>query len=178
MSDDPALLSAEDMLFSFARRRLSPVDVLQAVTERVARFNPHINAFACLNPDAARQARESAARWRAGRPIGPLDGVPTTVKDLVDVAGFPTRRGSRTTDPTPVQDDAPMVAGLKAAGAVILGKTTTTEFGWKTPGDNPLHGITRNPWNGDYTPGGSSCTSAPMPGGRCASPPPGAGWWA
>ncbi len=156
MSDDPALLSAEAMLEAFARRRLSPMDVLQAVTERVARLNPHINAFACMNPEAARQARDSAARWRAGRPIGPLDGVPTTIKDLVDVAGFPTRRGSRTTDPTPVQDDAPMVVGLKAAGAVILGKTTTTEFGWKTPGDNPLNGITRNPWNGDYTTGGSS----------------------
>ncbi len=156
MSDELALLPAEDMLAAFARRRLSPVEVLQAVMERVARLNPHINAFACMNPDAARQARESAARWRAGRPAGALDGVPVTVKDLVDVAGFPTRRGSRTTDPTPVADDAPMVVGLKAAGAVILGKTTTTEFGWKTPGDNPLHGITRNPWNGDYSTGGSS----------------------
>jgi aspartyl-tRNA(Asn)/glutamyl-tRNA(Gln) amidotransferase subunit A len=155
-ADDPALLSAEDMVSLFARRRLSPVDVLQAVMERVARLNPHINAFACMNPDAAKEAKASAARWRAGRPIGPLDGVPATVKDLVDVAGFPTRRGSRTTDPSPVPDDAPMVVGLKAAGAVILGKTTTTEFGWKTPGDNPLHGITRNPWNGDYTTGGSS----------------------
>ena len=156
MTDDPALLPAEDMLAAFARRRLSPVDVLQAITERVVRLNPHINAFACLNQDAARQARDSAARWRAGRPMGALDGVPVTVKDLVDVAGFPTRRGSRTTSAEPAADDAPMVVGLKAAGAVILGKTTTTEFGWKTPGDNPLHGITRNPWNGDYTPGGSS----------------------
>jgi aspartyl-tRNA(Asn)/glutamyl-tRNA(Gln) amidotransferase subunit A len=156
MSDELALLPAEDMLAAFARRRLSPVEVLQAVMARVARLNPHINAFACMNPDAARQAQDSAARWRAGRPIGALDGVPVTVKDLVDVAGFPTRRGSRTTDPAPVADDAPMVVGLKAAGAVIVGKTTTTEFGWKTPGDNPLHGITRNPWNGDYSTGGSS----------------------
>jgi aspartyl-tRNA(Asn)/glutamyl-tRNA(Gln) amidotransferase subunit A len=95
-------------------------------------------------------------RWRAGRPIGPLDGVPVTVKDLVDLAGFPTRRGSRTTATEPVPDDAPMVASLKAAGAVVLGKTTTTEFGWKSPGDCPLNGITRNPWNSDYTTGGSS----------------------
>src|SRR6202020_292181 len=92
----------------------------------------------------------------AGRPIGILDGVPCTVKDLVDLAGFPTRRGSRTTSPEPVPDDAPMVVGLKAAGAIILGKTTTTEFGWKSPGDCPLHGITRNPWNPAYTTGGSS----------------------
>ena len=154
--NDPALLSAEDMVALFSRRQLSPVDVLQAVTERMARLNPHINAFAVMNPRALEQAGESAARWRAGRPMGALDGVPCTVKDLVDLAGFPTRRGSRTTDPAPMTDDAPMVVGLKAAGAVMLGKTTTTEFGWKSPGDNPLHGITRNPWNTAHTPGGSS----------------------
>jgi aspartyl-tRNA(Asn)/glutamyl-tRNA(Gln) amidotransferase subunit A len=153
---DPALLSAEDMLAAFSRRHLTPVDVLQAVTERVARLNPGLNAFAVLNPGALAAAGESASRWRSGRPIGSLDGVPCTVKDLVDLAGFPTRRGSRTTSAEPVADDAPMVAGLKAAGAVIIGKTTTTEFGWKSPGDCPLHGITRNPWNTAYTTGGSS----------------------
>ena len=153
---DPALLSAEDMLGYFARRQLTPVDVLQAITERVARLNPGLNAFAVMNPGALQAAGESTARWRIGRPLGILDGVPCTVKDLVDLAGFPTRRGSRTTSADPVPDDAPLVAGLKAAGAVILGKTTTTEFGWKSPGDCPLHGITRNPWNPACTTGGSS----------------------
>ena len=153
---DPALLSSEDMLTEFARRRLTPVDVLQAVTERVARLNPALNAFVVMNTKALDAAGESAMRWRSGRPIGPLDGVPVTVKDLLDLAGFPTRRGSRTTPVDPVPDDAPLVASLKAAGAVILGKTTTTEFGWKSPGDCPLNGITRNPWNTDYTTGGSS----------------------
>jgi len=153
---DPALLSAEAMLACFARLQLSPVDVLQAVTERIARLNPGLNAFAVMNPAALQAAGESASRWRAGRPIGLLDGVPCTVKDLVDLAGFPTRRGSRTTGTEPVIDDAPLVAGLKAAGAVIIGKTTTTEFGWKSPGDCPLHGITRNPWNPAYSTGGSS----------------------
>jgi len=157
---DLALLSAEDMLARFERRTLSPVEVLQAVTERVARLNPGLNAFAVMNPRALEAAGESEMRWRAGRPLGVLDGVPCTVKDLVDLAGFPTRRGSRTTDPAPVADDAPAVVGLKAAGAVILGKTTTTEFGWKTPGDCPLHGITRNPWNPAYTTGGSSSGAA------------------
>nr|WP_294529556.1 amidase family protein [uncultured Rhodopila sp.] len=152
----PASLSAEDMLAAFSRRQLTPVDVLQAVTERVARLNPGLNAFAVLNPGALQAAHESASRWRSGRPIGALDGVPCTVKDLVDLAGFPTRRGSRTTSAEPAADDAPMVAGLKAAGAVIIGKTTTTEFGWKSPGDCPLHGITRNPWNKARTTGGSS----------------------
>ena len=155
-STDPAHMSAEELLAHYARGALSPVEALQAITERIARHNPKINAFAVLDPRALVAAGESAQRWRVGRPIGPLDGVPVTVKDLVDLAGFPTRRGSRLTPAEPVADDAPAVLGLKAAGAVVLGKTTTTEFGWKSPGDCPLHGITRNPWNTVYTPGGSS----------------------
>jgi aspartyl-tRNA(Asn)/glutamyl-tRNA(Gln) amidotransferase subunit A len=153
---DAALLSAEAMLGLYASQRLSPVEVLQATLERVARVNPGLNAFVAINPKALEQAGESAGRWRAGRPVGPLDGVPVTIKDLVDVAGFPTRRGSRTTDPAPRPDDAPLVMGLREAGAIIIGKTTTTEFGWKSPGDCPLNGITRNPWDPARTPGGSS----------------------
>jgi aspartyl-tRNA(Asn)/glutamyl-tRNA(Gln) amidotransferase subunit A len=153
---DISFMTAEDLLGQYARRTLSPVEVLQAVTERVARLNPGLNAFAVMNPQALAAAGESEARWRAGRPIGRLDGVPCTVKDLVDLAGLPTRRGSRLSDTAPVTDDAPAVIGLKAAGAVIIGKTTTTEFGWKSPGDCPLHGITRNPWNMNHTTGGSS----------------------
>lgn len=156
IGSDPALMSAEELLALYARRALSPVEALQAVTERVARLNPTINAFAVMNPRALEAAGESAARWAAGRPIGPLDGVPVTVKDLIDMAGLPTRRGSRLTDPTPAAEDAPSVLGLRAAGAVIIGKTTTTEFGWKSPGDCPLHGITRNPWNLQHSSGGSS----------------------
>lgn len=166
---DPALMSAETLLSLYARRALSPVEALKAVMERVARYNPWVNAFACMNPRALQQAGESEARWAAGRPIGPLDGVPCTVKDLVNLAGFPTRRGSKATDATPVAEDAPLVLGLKAAGAVILGKTTTTEFGWKTPGDCPLHGITRNPWNPQRTPGGSS-SGAAAAGAACFGP--------
>jgi aspartyl-tRNA(Asn)/glutamyl-tRNA(Gln) amidotransferase subunit A len=153
---DPALMTAEDLLAAYARRALSPVEVLQAVTGRIARLNPSINAFAVMNPEALAQAGQSEARWRAGRPIGPLDGVPVTIKDLIDIEGLPTRRGSRLTDPAAVAEDAPIALSLKSAGAVIIGKTTTTEFGWKTPGDCPLHGITRNPWNFHHTPGGSS----------------------
>lgn len=157
---DPALMPAEELLAHYARRALSPVEVLKAVTERIARLNPGINAFAVMNPRSLEAAGESEARWRAGRPRGALDGVPVTVKDLIDLAGFPTRRGSRLTDPAPVADDAPSVLGLKQQGAVVIGKTTTTEFGWKSPGDSPLHGITRNPWNKLHTAGGSSCGAA------------------
>ncbi|HEV7268170.1 MAG TPA: amidase [Falsiroseomonas sp.] len=166
---DPALMSAEELLDLYARRALSPVEALKAVMERVARYNPWVNAFATMNPQALRAAGESEARWAAGRPLGLLDGVPSTVKDLLHLAGFPTRRGSRTTDATPVAEDAPAVVGLKAEGAVILGKTTTTEFGWKTPGDCPLHGITRNPWNPRRTPGGSSA-GAGAAGAACFGP--------
>ncbi len=157
---DPALMSAEELLAHYARRDLSPTEALQAVTERIARMNPEINAFAVMNPASLAAAGESEARWQAGRPRGMLDGVPVTVKDLIDVAGLPTRRGSRLTDPAPKTFDAPSVVGLKEQGAVIIGKTTTTEFGWKSPGDNPLHGITRNPWNKLHTPGGSSSGGA------------------
>jgi len=153
-------LAGEQLLIAYAKGTLSPVEVLQAVTERIARTNAEINAFAVLDKRALAAAGESAQRWRAGRPLGPLDGVPCTVKDLIDMAGLPTRRGSRTTDPAPATDDAPIVLGLKAAGAVIVGKTTTTEFGWKSPGDCPLHGITRNPANPRHTPGGSSSGAA------------------
>ena len=156
MTDDPATLPAEALLSHYARGTLSPVEALQAVTERIARHNPALNAFAVLDPRALQAAAASEGRWRAGRPLGALDGVPCTVKDLVDLQGLPTRRGSRTTSAEPSQVDGPAVLGLKAAGAVILGKTTTTEFGWKSPGDCPLHGITRNPWNPAYSPGGSS----------------------
>jgi aspartyl-tRNA(Asn)/glutamyl-tRNA(Gln) amidotransferase subunit A len=166
---DPALMSAETLLQLYARRQLSPVEALKAVMERVARFNPWVNAFAVMNPRALQQAGESEARWMAGRPIGPLDGVPSTVKDLLNLVGFPTRRGSKTTDATPANEDAPAVVGLKQAGAVILGKTTTTEFGWKSPGDCPLHGITRNPWNRERTAGGSSA-GAGAAGAACFGP--------
>jgi aspartyl-tRNA(Asn)/glutamyl-tRNA(Gln) amidotransferase subunit A len=157
---DPADLTAETLLASYARNDLTPTDALQAVTARIAARNAGINAFAVLDPRAAVAARESTKRWRAGRPLGLLDGVPCTVKDLIDVEGLPTRRGSRTTDPANAAEDAPIVLNLKAAGAVIIGKTTTTEFGWKSPGDCPLHGITRNPRDSRFTPGGSSSGAA------------------
>ncbi len=157
---EPATLDAEQLLAAYAARKLTPLAALQAVTERIARRNPEINAFAVMNGQALQAARESTARWARGEPQGALDGVPVTVKDLVDVAGLPTRRGSKTTSAAPATQDAPLVATLREAGAVIIGKTTTTEFGWKSPGDNPLTGITRNPWNTAHTPGGSSSGAA------------------
>ncbi|WP_297492342.1 amidase [Acidocella sp.] len=157
---DPTALDAEELLAAYAAKKLNPLEALQAVTERIARRNPDINAFAVMNSQALQAARDSARRWSWGEAHGRLDGVPVTVKDLVDVAGLPTRRGSKATEATLVAADAPLVKRLRAAGAVIIGKTTTTEFGWKSPGDCPLNGITRNPWNLAHTPGGSSSGAA------------------
>ena len=96
----------------------------------------------------------------SGEPLSPLDGVPVAVKDLLVTKGWPTRRGSLTVDPKgPWDDDAPTVARLREAGAVLIGKTTTPEFGWKGSTDSPLTGITRNPWNKTKTPGGSSAAA-------------------
>ncbi|MGQ0656227.1 MAG: amidase, partial [Betaproteobacteria bacterium] len=103
------------------------------------------------------QAKASEARWMNGQPRGLLDGVPASIKDLILTKGWPTLRGSKSVDPKgPWNDDAPVTARLREHGAVLLGKTTTPEFGWKGVTDSPLTGITRNPWNEKVTPGGSS----------------------
>ena len=120
------------------------------------------NAFILVDESAAlASARASEQRWRGGAPIGAVDGVPTTIKDMFLTRGWPTRRGSRTSPADgPWDDDSPLVARLREQGAVLLGKTTQPEFGWKGVGDSPLTGITRNPWNPAKTPGGSSAGAA------------------
>lgn len=125
---------------------------------RIEAVNPRINAFCRIFAEAAlADARASEARHQAGRPLSPIDGVPTGIKDLILAAGAPTMRGSKTVDPAgPWNEDAPATARLREAGVVILGKTTTPEWGWKGATDSPLTGITRNPWNTAFTPGGSS----------------------
>jgi aspartyl-tRNA(Asn)/glutamyl-tRNA(Gln) amidotransferase subunit A len=121
-----------------------------------------VNAF-CFVPhdDVLAQALRSEERWMRAEPLGVLDGVPVSIKDLLLTRGWPTLRGSKTVDRSgPWNDDAPAVARLRENGAVLLGKTTTPEFGWKGVTDSPLTGITRNPWNLTKTPGGSSGGSA------------------
>ncbi|MGY4254272.1 aspartyl-tRNA(Asn)/glutamyl-tRNA(Gln) amidotransferase subunit A [Bradyrhizobium sp. USDA 4516] len=157
-SDDIALLSAADLIEHYRAGTLSPVEATQAVLNRIGRLDRHVNAFALLDADAARvSARESETRWRRGEPLGPVDGVPVALKDLILAKGWPTLRGSRAIDPAQDwNEDSPATARLREQGAVLLGKTTTSEFGWKGLGDSPLTGITRNPWNVAHTPGGSS----------------------
>jgi aspartyl-tRNA(Asn)/glutamyl-tRNA(Gln) amidotransferase subunit A len=162
MTQDICSLSATDLLQQYRAKTLSPVEALRAVLARVEKLNPVLNCFNLLDAKTAlAAARASEARWQKGEPIGPLDGVPTSIKDIILTKGWPTRRGSRTVDARgPWMDDAPAVARLREAGAVLFGKTTTPEFGWKGVTDSPLTGVTRNPWNPKKTPGGSSGGSA------------------
>jgi aspartyl-tRNA(Asn)/glutamyl-tRNA(Gln) amidotransferase subunit A len=154
--DDLCALSATALLALYRKKKLSPVEVTKAVHERIEKLNPVLNAFCFFEP-SLKEAKKSEQRWLKGNPIGQLDGVPVSIKDLLLTRGWPTLRGSKTVDPKgPWNDDAPCTARLREHGAVILGKTTTPEFGWKGVTDSPLTGITRNPWNPALTPGGSS----------------------
>ncbi|HEY2034759.1 MAG TPA: amidase [Rhizomicrobium sp.] len=155
---EPHEMTAAELSRAFHDGDLSPVEVAEGLLARIEALDSEINAF-CLT-DAhitMAQAEASEKRWQDGDPLSPLDGVPIAVKDLLVTKGWPTRRGSLTVDPKgPWEEDAPTVARLKEAGAVLIGKTTTPEFGWKGCTDSPLTGITRNPWNKNKTPGGSS----------------------
>ncbi len=150
--------SATDLLGLYRQRRASPLEATRAVLERIDALNPKLNAF-CLvaHESALQQARDSEARWNRGAPAGVLDGVPVSIKDLILTRGWPTLRGSHTVDANQPWDvDAPATARLREAGAVLLGKTTTPEFGCKGETNSPRSGITRNPWDLSKTPGGSS----------------------
>lgn len=154
---DPALLPARTLAGLFARRALSPVEALDAILARIAALNPRLNAIIALDEAGARAAaRASEARWRAGTPLSPLDGVPLTVKDNIAVAGLPCTWGSPLfRDHVPERDELP-VARARAGGLVILGKTNVPEFTLQGYTDNALFGPTRNPWDPALTPGGSS----------------------
>jgi aspartyl-tRNA(Asn)/glutamyl-tRNA(Gln) amidotransferase subunit A len=149
-------LTCANLTAAYRRGRLSPVDVARDCFARIER-HAAINAFVVVDPDAAlKAAAESQDRWRRGTPLGPIDGVPASIKDNIWAKGLPTRRGSRTSDAAPAPADSPAVARLREQGAVFLGKTCMPEHGWIGVCHSPLTGITRNPWSPDYTPGGST----------------------
>ncbi len=158
MDSEIADLTATELLAHYAAKTMSPVDATCAALARIERDNPAVNAFCLVDePRAMEAARASETRWMRGEPQGLIDGVPTSIKDLILTKGWPTLRGSLTISPDqPWEEDAPCVSRLREHGAVLLGKTTTPEFGWKGVTDSPLTGITRNPWNLSKTPGGSS----------------------
>ena len=159
---DPTMLSAVQVLDAYRGRTLSPVDVVRACLDRIRALDKRFNAMCLVDDEGAMAAAHaSEERWKRGEPLGLIDGVPVTIKDLFAVKGWALRSGSKTTaaDP-PSSSDAPAVARLREHGGIFLGKTTTTEFGHKGVGDSPLTGITRNPWNPALTPGGSSAGGA------------------
>jgi aspartyl-tRNA(Asn)/glutamyl-tRNA(Gln) amidotransferase subunit A len=147
-------LSASQLLSLYGDRQLSPVAVTKAALERINTYNNSVNAFAIVDEKTAlAEAQASEVRWLNGNPLGLVDGIPFTAK----AKGLPTRRGSKAINVNqPWEEDAPAVARLREQGAVLLGKTTTSEFGWKGVTESQLTGITRNPWNTELTPGGSS----------------------
>ena len=150
--------NAPSLSSAFAAKKLSPVEVADALLDRIGRLDGKVNAFCLIDREATlNEAKASETRWRNNAPLSPLDGVPVAVKDLFLTRGWPTLRGSRSVNPDqPWTEDAPAVARLRDAGAVLLGKVTTPDHGWKGVTDSPLTGITRNPWNPEKTPGGSS----------------------
>jgi aspartyl-tRNA(Asn)/glutamyl-tRNA(Gln) amidotransferase subunit A len=151
-------LTAVRLVEGYRKGEFSPEEATRAALERADRIQPDVNAFVRLLADEAlTQARESTERWRRGAPLGPVDGVPTTVKDILLLRGAPTLKGSKTISENGRWDeDAPSVARLREQGAVFLGKTTTPEFGWKGVTDSPQSGVTRNPYDPTRTAGGSS----------------------
>ncbi len=163
-SDEATLasLSCADLFQGYQNRSFTPVEVLEDLRRLVQTDTRNINAFMHVDWDGALQeAQRSAQRHHAGRPLSRLDGVPVSVKDLSDVAGWPTHRGSRALAGTALaSDDAPAVQLLRAAGALLFAKTTTTEFGWTIGSYSPLTGTTRNPVDTNRTAGGSSSGAA------------------
>ncbi len=159
---DLADLTAIELVAAFKDGKTSPVEATRAALAAIDAGNDDVNAFVLVDAVGALAAAErSEARWRSGSVVGPADGVPTSIKDLLYTRGWPTLRGSNLIDDRgPWTEDAPTVARLREAGAVLVGKTTTPEFGWKGVTDSLRHGPTGNPWDPALTAGGSSGGSA------------------
>lgn len=159
---DLTTVTATELSALYRSGTVSPVTVAEQVLTKISQFNPVLNAFCFTDPDATlKQAQASEQRWRQEQPLSAMDGVPVAIKDSILTQGWPTLHASLTVDPDQSWlEDAPAVARLREAGAVFVGKTTMSEFGSKITTDSLLYGITCNPWNTKYTPGGSAGGSA------------------
>jgi len=153
--------TAHDLALMIRKRTLSPVEVIRTTLDTIERVNPLINAFVAVRAEEAmKEARELEERLKKGMTLGPLAGVPVGVKDLEDVKGMVTSFGSIPYKNHVAVEDSVQVARLRAAGAIVIGKTNTPEFGFTGFTKNQLYGVTRNPWHRERTPGGSSGGSA------------------
>jgi Asp-tRNA(Asn)/Glu-tRNA(Gln) amidotransferase A subunit family amidase len=157
-----AYATAQEIRASIVRKEVSATEIMDETLSRMEALEPMLNAFVTPMPEQAMEAARAADRLLAeGGEPGPLHGIPISVKDLINVGGVRTTFGSRTMEHNVVQEDAPSVERARAAGACIIGKTTTTEFGCKAGGgDSPLTGVTRNAWDTSKTTGGSSAGAA------------------
>ncbi|MEM8976653.1 MAG: amidase family protein [Pseudomonadota bacterium] len=152
-----AYMSASELAHQIRERRLSPVELTSAILERAERSQPVLNAFITICADQAMaDASKAESAVMNNEELGPLHGVPITVKDLVNTAGVKTTFGSYIFENNVPKTDAVSVARLKSAGAIVIGKTTTPEFGHKPLTEAPLFGRTRNAWSSEHTSGGSS----------------------
>ncbi|MFT6774367.1 MAG: aspartyl-tRNA(Asn)/glutamyl-tRNA(Gln) amidotransferase subunit A [Paracoccaceae bacterium] len=156
MTNDAWSLDATDLIAGYRGGALAPDRVAALMLARIARIDPDLGAYSALNPEAEAEAEASAARWRAGAPIGPLDGVPVIIKDNLVARGMPAAWGNAELARRIAQHDELPVARLRAAGAVVLGKGNTPEFAVEGYTDNLTFGPTRNPFDPALTPGGSS----------------------
>lgn len=148
---------ATELVRAIRQKSLSPVELMRAVLERIERVNPAVNAFCTVTAEAALAgARAAEAAVMRGEALGPLHGLPVSIKDLILTKGVRTMGGSHIFASRVPDVDPPLVRRLKAAGAILTGKTTSPEFGWVGLGDSPLTGSTRNPWNTAMNTGGSS----------------------
>ena len=157
-STDLVSMSATELLDGYAAKAFSPVEVLDAVEDRIDRLNPDLNAFYVREQELARTlARASERRWARGEPTGPIDGVPITLKETLATVGTPLPSGTAALKDAPAQTlDSPVAASTTAEGAVRLGKTVMPDYGMLSSGVSSLHGISRSPWNREWTTGGSS----------------------
>ena len=167
---DPELcrLSAADIAALVRAKELSPVEVVQNCLERIEEVNPRLNCFCFVYADealAAARAAEEAVM--GGEPLGPLHGVPVAFKDMTPTKGKRTTLGSYLYEHWVPDRDAAIVERLLGAGAIMVGKTTTSELAYSFQMDTPLWGVTRNPWNTDHQPGGSSGGAAAAVAARC-----------
>jgi aspartyl-tRNA(Asn)/glutamyl-tRNA(Gln) amidotransferase subunit A len=150
-------LSALELLKRYRDKSLSPSETFADIEKHIARWEPHLKALYCHDPDTARaEAAASTARWAKGAPIGPLDGVPVTVKENIGSKGVPMPLGTAAMPLTPMAQDAPPPARLREAGAIIFSKTTMPDYGMTSSGVSSFHPLTRNPWDLSKNPGGSS----------------------
>jgi len=154
---DLADLSAVALVEAYRARRLSPVEVVDAVIQRIDAWEPQLNALWAYDPDAARaSARQSEARWAKGEPLGAIDGVPLTIKENIATKGTPVPLGTAAMTLVPAVADAPPAARTREAGGVLLAKTTMPDYGMLSSGLSSFHKLARNPWDLSTNPGGSS----------------------